>query len=71
MDGRNGVAPQRYACMRQALLAAAAEREKPCACEGVHSGAGAGALGGEIGGGVGNLKKGERGLLGEEPQGEV
>ena len=44
---------------------------KSCACEGVHAGAGPGALAGEIGGGEGNLKEGEKGLLGEEPQGEV
>ena len=59
-------------CMHEAGAAGGSGgKGKTCACEGVHSGAGAGALGGEIGGGVGNLKEGERGLLGEEPRGEV
>ena len=59
-------------CMLEAGAAGGSGgKGKTCACEGAHAGAGAGALGGEIGGGVGNLKKGERGLLGEEPQGEV
>ena len=63
--------PQRQACMRQALLAVAAGRENPVHAKVFHAGAGPGALAGEIGGGEGNLKEREKGLLGEEPQGEV
>ena len=57
--------------MRQALLAAAAERKKPVHAKVCWKVQEPGFLGGEIGGCVGNLKTGEGGLLGEEPKGEV
>ena len=59
-------------CMHEAGVAGGSGgKEKSCACEGMLEGAGSGVLGGEVGGGVGNLKKGEGGLPGEEPKGEA
>ena len=57
--------------MRQALLAAAAERKNPVHAKVCLKVQDPGFLCGEIGGGVGNLKRGEGGLLGEEPKGEA
>ena len=57
--------------MRPVLLAAAVERKNPVHAKVCLKVQGPGFFGGEIGGGVGNLKKGEGGLPGEEPKGEA